>query len=46
MGIKPYTQKLNLNYLDPILKYPIAISDSEFRNPNLVWVINVLVPDT
>jgi hypothetical protein len=51
VGKIPDTQFSNPNYPNPDpkypnLKYPITISDSDDKNPKLVWVIRVMFPGT
>jgi hypothetical protein len=51
VGKIPDTQFLNPNYLNPDPKYPnpnypIIISDSDRKNPKLVWVIQVMFSGT
>jgi hypothetical protein len=51
VGKIPDTQFPNSNYLNPDPKYPnpkypITISDSDCKNPKLVWVIRVMFPGT
>jgi hypothetical protein len=51
MGKIPDTQFLNPNYPNPDPKYPnpnypITISDSDCKNPKLVWVIRVMFSGT
>ena len=46
VGKIPDTQFPNPNYPNPDPKYPITISDSDCRNPKLVWVIRVMFPGT
>jgi hypothetical protein len=51
VGKIPDTQFPNPNYSNPDPKYPnpkypITISDSDCKNPKLVWVIRVMFPGT
>jgi hypothetical protein len=42
VGKIPNTRFPNPNYPNPDPKYPITISDSDSKNPKLVWVIRVM----
>jgi hypothetical protein len=48
VGKIPDIQFSNPNYpnSDPNLNYPITISDSDCKNPKLVWVIRVIFSGT